>query len=975
MISQSQIYHWIAKGSHPSERLGGAFKIKENQNKVVVDDRLSSWQAAFKQTKWSLDEILEKRNLTQKDWQQSVLDVEVIDASLLPSWAKYFYQIFTHWNQLNSEGKTLESCFDFPKLSNQFGYHWAVLARFRLDNCLSKLQKDNIYLEQAAISDVLMYLISRLYKPTISTISQPLAGHQSEASKEAYKNKPAFELWVSAFDRAPVLTAMIGEICQDWEVATTEMLQRLQSDLPIIKQTFWTNTNNQNKLIIKRLKCGLGDPHRGGRSVAIVQTNMGDVVYKPKKLIGTEAIGRLLTTLHKINPNTTPLTPKFINQGDYGWEERVVAKSCNNQTEVKYFYQRLGGWLRLLQVLNANDFWYDNLIASGDMPYFIDYETIIGVLGMGQYDCAAGHLGYIGVLPFFSPSYNKEENPIDICCLVSPGVQRTPLQILLDTQQSIELEAHDFAATLEGKFEDINAYFDEFQSGFKSMNDLLMSSAGNTAINQLLSDISKARFRHIFIDTWSAYSFIDNLNQYFITDGVRRAIAHDALFKALPYLDYKVVESAVTSIRVNDIPIYEIDAYSTNAYTFDNQVIPGVFNKSPIAYVQENIARLDEVEYDLDYVRSIYALRSDRPKRPYQQTNNIDTYKPLEVANQIGHFFIQLLKDENYSKGYYIALSKSLGHHSLMPIQQSSEAVTAWIILFTKLYHQSKQQQYLDQLSILYDRLLSVEGMFVDSDDTYGLLGSWSMHIIAYHHVSEWFEVNKPIHQAYQNILEILKKTHTLSSDYRFGVSGLLDVLAFSRTCGLEVDVYYQQIKQKLTHKRLTLIKRPAMLSDYLDDILPGQYWGIQLATKHLSDETLSQKLQSVLPDKPNKASLSDLSVQGYLLDESTLKLSQDLIALTPESLPKASVREITNLLYAQLYLKKYGHLKQDNIHELSLILVNRFHDNKQWLCDTWFEDKHLVSAQGGLVDIALVFLAQHNNNDMLNPMRMMELN
>jgi lantibiotic modifying enzyme len=55
--------------------------------------------------------------------------------------------------------------------------------------------------------------------------------------------------------------------------------------------------------------------------------------------------------------------------------EVVEYLPCQNQEEIKRYYQRAGQLLCLLYVLGANDCHNENLIACGEYPVLVDLET------------------------------------------------------------------------------------------------------------------------------------------------------------------------------------------------------------------------------------------------------------------------------------------------------------------------------------------------------------------------------------------------------------------------------------------------------------------------------------------------------------------------------------------------------------------------------------------------------------------------
>lgn len=972
-----QIYTWVARASAPMERLFcDAFSPLEEQEEIIIQDRLKSWRTVFENSEFGVEEILSKRGLSEKQWQQSVLDVEVVDAQALPTWAKHFYRLMTLWYTQNNT-KDTPTLPETETFNNRlFGYNWAMLAISALDEQIKILASEHrIHLSKKTISGLLAYFIYRLYSPILGVMSSSTRSYgQQKLEPEKYNS---LEFWRNSFDKQPVLVSIIGHIYDDWLTATQEMLQRLQTDIVLIKQYFFTTAGTE-KIMVENIECGLGDPHRGGRSVAIITTNLGEVVYKPKNLIGTEAIGILLEKLNSASPQYVPLTPKFINRGDYGWEEKVSPKQCQSKDDIKIYYQRLGAWLRLLQILNANDFWYDNLIASGNMPYFIDYETIIGVPRNSQYHDTLHVLSYLGILPMFMHTYTLTDDAIDMGCTSKPGAQKTPLKSSFsdEDKRSLELEATDFAVYFEDKFVDINDYFKDFQQGFRVMNQLLLSPDGKQVMTEFFNNAKNARFRHIFIDTWGAYYAISQFNKTTYADGIRHAISFDRAFTAFKGYPYLIVESAINSMKFNDVPIYEIQADNCNAYTIEKEILSDYTQKSPIDYAKDNLAKLHQVEQDLAIVRTLYSLRADNPAYPYlQNSDKINDYQPLAIATDIGDYLLSLIDktQKNLNMVSRTLEPALLRQYVLQPLSLNLDGAVALIILFARLYRKHHDQKYYQALQQLYHYITNEQ---VGSDKSYGysygynygLVSESVAKLLACDELSMWFDTKSLIKQCYQAILSRLKETPQIVNDYGLGISGLLSVMAVMQSHTMCRD-YHRQIIDEFQQKELVKVQKSPILERHCQQLFVSQYWGVQLSNHYWQATPNYQPLKSSKADG-RELSYADLNAAIFLKALSKDEVRKQIQLKTAK--PSGS-QSTLDLLYNCLYFKKYYQEEVADIKNLSLSLINYFRANNHWFYDTWADDCCCLSAHYGLVDIALLFLAQDNINDMVNPARLIE--
>ena len=81
----------------------------------------------------------------------------------------------------------------------------------------------------------------------------------------------------------PVSARLIGVIVSQWVEGTAELVERLARDLPTLGDTFSCSNVVQGR--VESIETDLSDPHRGGRTVAILTFASGEkLVYKPKDL-------------------------------------------------------------------------------------------------------------------------------------------------------------------------------------------------------------------------------------------------------------------------------------------------------------------------------------------------------------------------------------------------------------------------------------------------------------------------------------------------------------------------------------------------------------------------------------------------------------------------------------------------------------------------------------------------------------------
>ena len=179
---------------------------------------------------------------------------------------------------------------------------------------------------------------------------------------------------LALLEEYPILARQLVISIDQWVRFGQEFLAHLSADWDEIKATFSPEQDPGQLVALRR---GKGDTHRGGRSVAIARFSSGlKLVYKPRSLATDIHFQQLLTWLNERGDHPPFRTLKILNRDSYGWVEFVTPQTCTSQEELQRFYERQGGYLALLYVLEANDFHSENLIAAGEHPILVDLESL-----------------------------------------------------------------------------------------------------------------------------------------------------------------------------------------------------------------------------------------------------------------------------------------------------------------------------------------------------------------------------------------------------------------------------------------------------------------------------------------------------------------------------------------------------------------------------------------------------------------------
>jgi type 2 lantibiotic biosynthesis protein LanM len=122
---------------------------------------------------------------------------------------------------------------------------------------------------------------------------------------------------------------------------------------------------------------GAGDSHRGGRAVMTLAFDDGTrLVYKPRALRIDEGFNRLVDWCNTRLPECPLRAARVLDRGTHGWCEFIEHRELESQAQAADFFRRQGKFMALFYALHAGDLHFENMIASGEDPVYIDLETL-----------------------------------------------------------------------------------------------------------------------------------------------------------------------------------------------------------------------------------------------------------------------------------------------------------------------------------------------------------------------------------------------------------------------------------------------------------------------------------------------------------------------------------------------------------------------------------------------------------------------
>lgn len=172
----------------------------------------------------------------------------------------------------------------------------------------------------------------------------------------------------------PLLGRCLVESGRNWLQGSLELLRHLDADLEQLQEAELIGGDHR----VGHIRCDMGDPHNGGRSVAQVTFVDGSsVVHKPRAVEAERLYENVTAFMTGRTPGVTLRPMRIAAHNGYGWCELVERVDCRDERELAQFYRNLGACLAVLHVLGAIDMHMGNVIASGSSPVPVDLETLL----------------------------------------------------------------------------------------------------------------------------------------------------------------------------------------------------------------------------------------------------------------------------------------------------------------------------------------------------------------------------------------------------------------------------------------------------------------------------------------------------------------------------------------------------------------------------------------------------------------------
>jgi type 2 lantibiotic biosynthesis protein LanM len=432
------------------------------------------------------------------------------------------------------------------------------------------------------------------------------------------------------FGEYPVLGRLVAQRSENSLEAAWELCERWRADRELIAGRL---LGGGGQRALSGFRFGVGDAHRGGRSVVLLELAGGErLVYKPRPLgahLRFNAVLEWLGGAAGLDMRGAPA----LDRGDYGWAGFVAYGQCADSAAVSRYYERLGILMALLHALDGADFHYENLIACGEYPVPVDVETLFHpppasrIAGPMAEDPALGALGAsvfrLGILPI---PVTGAEGSVDFGGLGGQPAEAAPNPVAgwaddgTDTMRVVRLPV-PFAGgenrpAVAGIAADPLHHVDDLVAGFHAgYRAIAARCAEPDGPDGLLAGFSEVEIR-VALRPTQVYATL--LSEGIHPDLLRDALDRDRHFSLLwtectqrPELA-RVIPHELADLWAGDVPLFTTSPGLRELRDSHGAQLADYFAESGIAQVRRKLAGFGED----DLARQEWVIRAALAGRP-----------------------------------------------------------------------------------------------------------------------------------------------------------------------------------------------------------------------------------------------------------------------------------------------------------------------------------------------------------------------
>lgn len=555
--------------------------------------------------------------------------------------------------------------------------------------------------------------------------------------------------------------------------------------------TIIKNAYNDRKLLVEdkglidNIKVDFGDSHNGGQTVAIVYFENIKWIYKPKNLKKDKLYFSCLKVIND-NLNVKYREPKIILRDNYSWQSFIEHLPCKNEVMINNYYYSLGIQACLLFILNANDMHFENLIANGEYPVFIDLETLLqtdidfsnsnlehypsndNVLNTLLFDVSDNssvmdHIGGFtnrkGMPIYDITMFNKDNDQISIVESSEIYTKSTPNIPLNAKKEPVEI------------YEKKEIFLEGFKNSYKTIQNNFHNFLNTLNKYENLETRIVLRPTTVYANYIEYFKQMENESDNEILD---------ILYNSIPFYkkSKKIAEYEINSLKNFDIPYFKVGLKSKKLTSVDdNLYINEFFKKTPYEKLEQKLSHL----HNEDLNRQLYLLKlSIDAYRELNDSKNNECPNKREVDTTIQHE-IELIEKYLDTQDTVFNIELNIeGKTAVTPISYNLYFGLSGVSLLYLQYQKTANNYFYSSVfNGLYDSIYTMWKL--DKSINYSIYHGRFSYFKYVYLLNNFFnfqiDINIELQKTLKDYISYIEDNKSYTIDYLGGLSGIISLL------------------------------------------------------------------------------------------------------------------------------------------------------------------------------------------------------
>lgn len=411
----------------------------------------------------------------------------------------------------------------------------------------------------------------------------------------------------------PVLDEVLSMRCKMIQDFLDEVRVHFETDY---EELVSNNLIGKSGIGIQSLQCTAGDTHNKARHVILLTLSDGSkLIYKPHRLAVDNAFSDVVHWLSG-HISVELGTVRSLDKETYGWCSYIHAGPCSNEEQVWRYYYRYGAMIFLTKLLGSTDLHYENLISSGEFPFIVDTELILGH-GHTILDKVSDGIDALyresvlhsGLLPLYK--FVKSGEGVDVSAISGEAGQVIPLKlptVVNAGRADIHIE-YQYPKTAGGnnrcllfdEFQEPYQYIREIRKGFR--DSYFAALKHKEELLKLVLSFTKIPVRVLLRNT-QTYASVLSVSwhpRYLTKKGLREEMLDVLKDKLNPDNGFSKwrLEEEKKALLLGDIPYFYCFPEERGLRSGDGGEYPDYFQETILQSIERRIANLNVRDMEL----------------------------------------------------------------------------------------------------------------------------------------------------------------------------------------------------------------------------------------------------------------------------------------------------------------------------------------------------------------------------------------